>query len=158
MFLACKPLLSELKTALLSNICFEIVDLREKDKMKKQLLTAGITLALFTVLLSGCVNESSSPVENNLVSFKELNDHLAKYIGQKITIEGYIGEGFGKYLGTPYVTNFCDSSSNTPQYCVLLTIPSNITIYRGMYRIIGMVGEHNVTSIPMIDVTSAEAL
>lgn len=122
----------------------------------------GIIFVLLIIELSGCVdqqvNEQTNQFENNIISFEELYGQLEQYIGKNVTIEGYVEHGMGKNISLPYATSFCDSNLSNPNYCVLLYVPTNVIIYMGRYRITGMAGEHNDTSIPTIDVISAEKL
>lgn len=123
--------------------------------MNKQLSVFGMVILILVVGLSGC-NQLSN---GDTVSFQELNDHLAKYIGKNITIVGYIGEVIGKEWSNPYTANFYDSSSS-PSYAVGLQVPSDIDVYRGQYRIRGTVKEagYIITYIALVDVVSAEPI
>ena len=121
--------------------------------MNEHLIIFGIVILLICVELSGC----NQIVNDDTVSFQELNNHLAKYIGKNITMVGYIGEVIGKGQGE-YGANFYDSSSN-PTYVIYLEIPADIDVYRGMYKIEGIVREASLSVyVAVIEVTVAQAL
>lgn len=125
--------------------------------MHTKLLTIGTIYLLLTIFLSGCIKEKN---EENIIniSLEELINHTDEYIGLIVTTNGYIDGGLGEESITSYITDLCDSNSTTPKYCILLNIPINITIKEGMYKITGILGIHNMTSIPVINVTKAEYL
>ena len=93
----------------------------------------------------------------DIVTFEEINNHLAKYINKEIIIEGYVGEVIGKETMNSYMANFYDSSSYH-MYVICLDISSDIDIYRGLYRIKGIVKESDlvVPFIAKIEVNYAE--
>ena len=117
--------------------------------MKKQLVIIGIVALLFCVGLSGCNQQIGN---SSLVSFQELTEHLPKYIGKNVTLEGYVA------LTVPGYANFYDSASNS-RYIVQLFFSNNITLYTGMYRITGIVRSLQMVSVyPLVEVISAEAI
>lgn len=122
----------------------------------------GIIFLSLTSILSGCINVENNDHNNQddirHISFKELENNLDKYLENKISMEGYISMGYGDNISTPYVTNFCSSNSSNPKYCVLLYVPTNVTIIEGTYIITGLVGKHSDTYMITIDVTLAEYL
>lgn len=130
--------------------------------MDADILKMIIIFLFLTSVLSGCINVENNDQNNQdkiwYISFKELEDNLDKYLGNEISIEGYISKGYGDNVITPYVTNFCSSNLSNPKYCVLLNVPTNVTIFEGTYRITGIAGEHPNTYMITIDVTLAESL
>jgi hypothetical protein len=122
--------------------------------MKKQLVIVGIAILLICVGLSGCEQKGNS----NLVSFQELTEHLTKYIGKTVTLEGYIAFTTPGFNDTPGAATMYDSASNH-QYVVQLSVPSSITLYTDMYRITGIVKDSPIGSgNPLVNVSSAEAM
>jgi|GEM_PF-5618296 len=122
--------------------------------MRKQLVIFGIIVLLVTVGLSGCEQTGNS----NLVSFQELTEHLPKYIGKTVTIEGYVASTMPGFANTPGVANMYDTASN-PHYIIQLSVPNEITLYTGMYRITGTAQASPLSiSYPFVNVTSAEAI
>ena len=117
---------------------------------------------IILVGISGCVedniNEDKNINENNIISLKELQDNLDNHIGKNITTEGYIKKAQGENASQFYVTSLCDSNNPSSEYCCLLNIPLNVTIYTGKYQITGTVGIITNLSIPEIDVFSAELI
>ena len=116
----------------------------------KKVVLVGVVLML--VSLTGCTEQLNFIKGNsdNIVSFEELGLHLAKYIGQNVTIEGCIGLILSEQQVVIY-----DSHTN-PRYAIILRMPSNIKVYTGMYRIEGVVGEGSAFSyIASIEVSSA---
>ena len=130
--------------------------------MNRYILKIGMIFLFSTAGLSGCIfeetNDEKNPVESIFISFEELDENLDMYLGENITMKGYISEGLGDNIGSSYVTNLCSSNLTNPKYCVFLNVPTNVTIYKGKYRITGFVGMHPNVSIPMINVTSAKLL
>jgi uncharacterized membrane protein len=122
-----------------------------KITMNKQLVIIGIIALLITVGSSGCNELSDNANNQNLISFDELSNHLPKYIGKNVTIEGYVE------MVIPPIARFVDRASY-PNYLVWLNYPRTITLYTGMYRIKGIVtqGQDNIN--PGINVISAEAI
>jgi len=119
--------------------------------MKKQLVIIGIIIILLAVGLSGCNEQSNNTSNQDVVSFEELSNHLPKYIGKNVTIEGYVE------MVVPPIARFVDRASY-PNFLVWLNIPNSITLYTGMYRITGTVtqGQDNIN--PGINLISAEPL
>ncbi len=120
-------------------------------KMKKQLIIVGIIVILLTVGLSGCNEQNNNTYNQNLISFDELSNHLPKYIGKNVTIEGYVE------MVVPPIARFVDRASY-PNYLVWLNIPRSITLYTGMYRITGTVSQDQDNINPEITLIPAEPL
>ncbi len=119
-------------------------------------MIAGIAVLFLTGGFSGCIDEENDESQANIyISLEELENHLDTYLGKEITTEGYVDEGFGDNMSSSYVAALCSSNSSNPLYCVLIKIPVNVTIDKGMYKITGIIETHDITSIPVINVTSA---
>jgi hypothetical protein len=122
--------------------------------MKRHLIVIGVVSILLAVGLSGCTN---TKIDN----FKDIHEHLPKYIGTEVTLEGYVASILGKSsaqdgLQDSYIADFLPSSDveNDYRYSILLSIPPDININKGMYRISGIVDTY-MNSTPMINVTNA---
>ena len=125
--------------------------------MNKQLIIIGIAVLFICVGLSGCIN-------TNVNNFKDIHEHLAKYIGTEVTLEGYITTIMGKSLAQDgfqdtYTAELFPSSDieQDYRYVITLQIPADINVYTGMYKITGIVKEW-MLSLPMINVTNAVAI
>lgn len=116
----------------------------------------GIAVLFLTGGFSGCIDEEVDESQENVsISLEEIENHIDIYLGKEITTEGYVGKGSGDNMGSSYITDLCSSNLPNPKYCVLINVPVNVTIYEGMYKITGIIGTHDITSIPVINVTSA---
>ena len=116
----------------------------------------GFSALIFTVGFSGCVDEKNDESQVNVcILLEELENLIDDYLGKKITTEGYVDGGSGNNVGSSYITDLCSSNSSNPEYCVLINVPVNVTIDKGMYKITGILGLHDITSIPVINVSSA---
>jgi len=132
------------------------------DKMNNHLIILGIAVLLICVGLSGC----DELTDTNMVSFNELRDHLGKYVGKEITVKGYVSQTLKEPLSSGYAgwAFFHESNPNeNPQAgmaYINLLLPENITLYRGWYKVTGLVEESQgiITIFATIDVTSAEAI
>jgi len=124
--------------------------------LNRKFLIAGIAFLFFTGGFSGCLDEENDENQvNSCISLEEIQNNIDIYLGKEITTEGYVSKGSGDNMGSSYITDLCSSNSPNPKYCVLINVPVNVTIYEGMYKITGIMGAHDITSIPVINVTSA---
>jgi len=124
--------------------------------LNRKFLIAGIAVLFLTGGFSGCIDEENDENQVNVcISLEELENHLDTYLGKEITTEGYVNEGSGDNMGSSYITDLCSSNSSNPRYCVLINVPVNVIIDEGMYKITGIIGTHNITTIPVINATSA---
>lgn len=130
--------------------------------MKQKFISQIFILIIILVGISGCVEDNTDEdievKENKIMSLKELQDNLDNHMGKNITTEGYIKQAQGENASQLYVTSLCDSNTSSSEYCCLLNIPLNVTIYPGKYKITGTVGIKTNLSIPEIDVVSAELI
>jgi len=127
--------------------------------LNRKFLIAGIVVLFFTNGFSGCIDEEVDESQENVsISLEKIENHIDIYLGKEITTEGYVGKGSGDNMGSSYITDLCSSNSPNPKYCVLINVPVNVTIYEGMYKITGIMGKHEITSIPVINVTSASLI
>lgn len=118
--------------------------------MKTQIKTLLKIVIILVIIcsLTGCINVDG--IVNDNVSFQELHEHLGKYVGEEVTIKGYVD---GVVQGS-HTIGFYDASLN-PCYVILLKNVSNVNIYRGWYTITGTVGSAQLYTC-VIDVISAE--
>jgi len=128
--------------------------------MRKQMYMVIILICVITIGLCGCISEDNSMSgflqDDTLVSFEDLDLHLARYIGEEITIEGYVAGAMD--LGGLSAGTFSDSPSNAKYAISIIYDSSNVTIYRGLYRLTGVVEElqYYPMYICQLDVKSAE--
>jgi hypothetical protein len=121
--------------------------------MKRHLIAIGLVFLLLAVGLSGCTN---TKIDN----FKDIHENLDSYIGKEVTLEGYVAAISGKSsaqdgLKDSYIADFLPSSdTNDTKYSILLSIPPDIDVIKGMYKITGIVYAY-MDSTPMINVTNA---
>ena len=124
--------------------------------LNRKFLIVGFSVLFFTGVFSGCVDEKNDESQVNVcVLLEDLENLVDAYLGEEITTEGYVDNGYGNNVGRSYFTDLCSSNASNPQYCVLINVPVNVTIGEGMYKITGILGLHGITSIPVINVTSA---
>jgi len=123
----------------------------EGENMRKQLVIIGIIALLVCVGLSGCQQTKNN---SNVISLQELSEHLPRYVGKNITIEGYISNFISSGIALLW------DSESTPRYIIQLNFNSNeITLYKGMYRITGVASSSSLPNIDaVVDVISAEAI
>ena len=129
--------------------------------MNKNLIIFGLAVLLVCVGLSGCFDN------DNEISFSELRDHFSKYVGKTVTIRGYVGQTEKYQYPVDDYTSWAFFYESNPfenpqagmEYIMLL-LPTNITVYRGWYKIMGLVEESGgiITIFANIKVTSAEAV
>lgn len=118
--------------------------------MKKRVKNIGITtLLIFVFVLSVFIVIT---INQNIVGFQDIIEHLPKYIGKNVTIEGYV-------ISAPIMNtvSILDSQSN-PRYSLTLNVPNKISIVPGMYRIKGTVTLDETQNYPIIKVISAVAI
>ena len=118
--------------------------------MTKQLISIGIIILFFSVGLSGCNSDTG------IISFQELIENSTKYIGQNVTMKGYIGYTIINESGGPYIAYFYDSASNA-QYVLVAKVPPDIELHIGMYKITATVVKA-IGPTPKLVIISAEAL
>lgn len=98
--------------------------------MTKQVIVIGFIVLFVSVGLSGCNDNSDS----GIISFQELLDNPTEYIGQNVTMKGYIGYTIINESGGPYIAYFYDSASNE-KYVLVAKVPPDVELHIGMYKI-----------------------
>lgn len=126
--------------------------------MKRDFLKEIFVILILSVMISGCIEEEINSSEIKIVSLKDLENNLDHYVGKNITTQGYIKHGKGENISQLYVISLCDSNSSNSDYCCLLYVPTDVTIYAGEYQIFGTVGVQTNMTIPKIEVFSAKLL
>ena len=133
--------------------------------MKKQKIFVIASSILLLSILNGCTEEKKNIDQEitDIITLKELSENLSKYIGKKLNVTGHIRKVQGDEFDMPYFTSLCNTNETNPSYCIMLYVPTNITIYSGFYEIYGYVDVFESDDdlsimLPRVDIISATPL